>query len=74
MAINIKKEDSKTIIELSNGHSAVLTKIVKDYNLLGEKEALDFILSVVSEADGGALNNGKGSFVPSDKLKKQPDA
>ena len=71
MAINIKKEDGKTDIELSNGHLAALEKIVKDYNLLGEKEALDFIFSVMSEADGKAINNGKGSFVPSEKLKKQ---
>ena len=70
MAINIvKKETGETDIELTNGHLAALEKIVKDYKLLGEKEALDFILSVISEADGKAINNGKGSFVPSDKLK-----
>ena len=70
MAIAIKKEDGKTEVTLSNGHLAALDKIVKDYNLAGEKEALDFVLSIMSEADGKAINNGKGSFVPSEKLKK----
>lgn len=41
--------------------------------MIGEKEALDFILSILREADGKAINNGKGSFVPSDKLKNHPD-
>ena len=71
MAISIEKEDGKTKITLSNGHLAALDKVVNDYNLLGEKEALDFILSIMSEADGVAINNGKGSFVPSEKLKKK---
>lgn len=70
MAISIKKETGKVDVELSNGHLAALTKIVTDYELVGEKEALDFILSIVSEADGKAINNGKGSFLPSEKLKK----
>lgn len=67
--ITIKKEAGKTEVEISNGHLAALEKIVKDYGLLGEKEALDFVLSIISEADGKAINNGKGSFIPSDKLK-----
>lgn len=70
MAIVVKKETDKAEIELTNGHLAALEKIVKDYKLLGEREALDFIFSVMSEADGKAINNGKGSFVPADKLKK----
>lgn len=70
MAINIIKSTDKTTIELTNGHVIALEKIVKDYNLIGEKEALDFVLSIVSEADGKAINNGNGSFIPSDKLKK----
>lgn len=71
MAISIKKETGKTEIELSNGHLAALEKVIKDYKLAGEKEALDFILSIMSEADGKAINNGKGSFLPSEKLKAQ---
>lgn len=69
MAISIRKEGDKTIIELGNGHALALAKIVKDYDLIGEKEAMDFILSIMSEADGKAINNGKGSFVPSEPLK-----
>ena len=74
MAIEITKSGDKTTINLNNGHAAALEKIVKDYNLAGEKEALSFILSVMSEADGKAISNGKGAFVPSDNLKKQPPA
>ena len=74
MAINITKGEGKADVELNNGHLAALEKIVKDYNLAGEKEALDFMLSIMSEADGKAINNGKGSFLPADKLKKQSDA
>lgn len=70
MAISIKEEEGKATIELSNGHLAALKKVAKDYGLIGEKEALDFALSIFSEADGHAINNGKGSFIPSDKLKK----
>jgi hypothetical protein len=72
MAINIKDEADKAIIEISNGHLAALKKVVADYKLIGEKEALDFMLSIMSQADGKAINNGKGSFVPSDKLKESP--
>lgn len=74
MSINITKEAEKTIIELNNGHLSALDKIVKDYNLAGDKEALDFILSIMSEADGKAINNGKGSFLPAEKLKNKSDA
>lgn len=72
MAINTEKKEGKTIVTLDNGHAAALEKIVHDYNLLGENEALIFILSVMSEADGKSINNGKGSFVPSEKLKNPP--
>ena len=71
MAIEITKEEGKTVIKLDNGHAGALDKIVKDYNLLGEKEALSFILSILSEADGKAIDNGKGSFIPADKLKQK---
>lgn len=69
MAISITKADGGAKIDLNNGHLAALEKIVKDYGLVSEKEALDFILSVMSQADGNAINNGKGSFLPSEKLK-----
>ena len=66
-----KKDDGKVlVITLTNGHSSALEKVVKDYGLKGETEALSFILSVFREADGRPINNGKGSFVPSDALKR----
>lgn len=68
--INVEKKDGKTIVTIDNGHAAALEKIVTDYNLKGEKEALSFILSIISQADGKAINNSKGVFIPSDELKK----
>jgi len=68
--INIEKKEGKTIITLDNGHAIALEKIVSDYNLKGEAEAISFILSIMSEANGNAINNGKGNFLPSEKLKK----
>lgn len=67
--ITVEKKDDKTIVTLGNGHVIALEKIVQDYHLKGEKEAFDFLLSIISEADGKAINNGKGSFIPSDSLK-----
>lgn len=69
--ITVEKDGDKTIITLTNGHTAALDKTVKDYGLKGESEAMSFMLSVLSEADGKPINNGKGSFVPSEKLKKE---
>lgn len=69
--INVEKNEDKTIITLDNGHSVALEKIINDYNLKGEKEAVSFILSIISQADGKGINNGKGSFLPSEELKKE---
>jgi len=74
MAIKIEiPEEGKRKIDLDNGHVKALEKIVEDYGLKGENEALSFILSIISEAEGRAIDNGKGSFLPSEKLKKQPE-
>lgn len=67
--IDVTKKEGKTFITLDNGHASGLEKIAKDYDLKGEKEALIFMLSVISEAEGKDINNGKGSFAPSDSLK-----
>jgi len=68
-----KKDEGKAlVITLDNGHSAALEKIVTDYNLKGETEAMSFMLSVLSEADGKSINNGKGVWVPSENLKRFP--
>lgn len=68
--ITINHKDHKIIIELDNGHVAALKKIVADYGLKGETEAINFMLSIISDADGKPISNGKGSFLPSEKLKK----
>jgi len=68
-----KKEDKdKTIIELDNGHAEALAKITKDYNLIGEKEAISFMLSVFADAEGKSVKINETSFMPSDKIKKPP--
>lgn len=69
--ISVEKNGDKTTVNLTNGHTAALEKIVKDYGLKGETEAMSFMLSVFSEADGKPINNGKGIFLPSEKLKKE---
>jgi len=68
--IDVTKTPEHTTIKMDNGHRTALEKIVKDYNLKGEKEAIAFIISVISEADGKEISNGKGNFLPSDSLKK----
>lgn len=72
MAIIITKKEGegKATIELNNGHLVALEKIVNDYSLIGDKEALDFILSIMAQANGKPINNGQGSFLPSEKLKR----
>jgi hypothetical protein len=66
-----KKADGTIGINLDNGHVIALEKIVQDYQLKGLNEAISFILSVLSEAEGKPINNGKGSFLPSEKLKRE---
>lgn len=70
MAIEIKKDNDKIDAEISNGHKAALEKIVEDYNLKGEQEALSFMLSIFSDANGGPIKTPKGSFLPSEDIKK----
>ena len=72
MSINVtEKEGGKLQVDLDNGHVTALKKIVEDYKLKGESEALSFMLSIISEAEGKPIGNGKGNFVPSEKLKKE---
>ena len=70
MSIIINKNQDKTIIEINNGHAKALEKIVNDYGLIGEEEALGFMLSVVSQANGGKIETPSGVFVPSGSIKK----
>jgi hypothetical protein len=71
MSIRIDKtQEGKTIIELENGHIEALKKIIDDYNLLGEKEAISFMLSVFSQANGKKITVEGVNFVPSTIIKK----
>ncbi len=73
MSINVTDPgNGKLTVEMDNGHVLALKKIVEDYALKGESEALSFMLSIISEAEGKPISNGKGNFVPSEKLKKDP--
>lgn len=78
MAVNIKKEQKEgkdnIIIELDNGHQEALSKIVKDYGLIGEKEAIGFMLSVFADAQGKPIKIDDTSFVPSEKIKKSSES
>lgn len=78
MAINIQKkkdaEENEIVqAEISNGHLQALKKIVKDYNLPSEKEALIFLLGVISQANGNPVEVGGSKYIPSDALKRGED-
>jgi len=70
MAINITRKSKEELsVEMSNGHLETLDKIVKDYGLSSEKEALAFLLSVISQADGTPIEVSGTKYLPSDSLK-----
>lgn len=71
MSIEINKtQEGKIIIELENGHIEALKKIIDDYGLLGEKEAISFMLSVISQANGKKITVEGVNFLPSASIKK----
>lgn len=71
MSINVREESGKLVVDMDNGHVQALKKIVQDYNLLGEKEALGFILSVISQANGGPISINGNALIPSENIKKK---
>lgn len=76
MAIEIKKDPNqadKIEVDLDNGHAETLKKIVKDYGLISEKEAIGFMLAVFGQAEGKQINVEGKIFVPSQSIKKQAD-
>lgn len=66
----IKKEGGIIEITLDNGHASALEKVTSDFNLLNEEKAIGFILSVMRDADGEAIETVNGSFVPTKEIKK----
>ena len=43
---------------------------MSDFQIADEEKTVGFILSVMRDADGKPIQTVKGSFVPSDKIKK----
>ena len=70
MAISTNEKPEGTLsIDLSNGHRETLKKIVKDYGLISEKEAIIFLLGVVSQANGKPIEVNGTQYLPSEPLK-----
>ena len=68
--INVEKQDDwKLIVTIDNGHVKALEKIVADYNLKGEKEAIGFILSIVVDGEGRPIEVGGTKYVPSASIQ-----
>lgn len=70
MAINYNTTgNGEGSVVLSNGHLEALQKIVKDYGLKSEKEAVIFMLGIISQASGKPIEVNNEKFLPSDALK-----
>lgn len=70
MAIKVTKKDGGIIeITLNNGHAQALEKVTNDYQIVDEEKALGFILSVMRDAEGKAIQTASGSFVPAEQIK-----
>ena len=66
-------EDGKANIELSNGHAEALKKIQDDYQIVDAEKTVGFILSVMRDADGKAVETINGSFIPTPQIVKNQD-
>ena len=62
--------DKSRTIPNGNGHVEALSKVMSDFQIADEEKTVGFILSVMRDADGKPIQTVKGSFVPSDKIKK----
>lgn len=70
MAIKIENpQEGKLNMEIDNGHAAALKKIVKDYNLKSEKEAIIFMLGLLSEAEGRPVEIAGNKYMPPDNFR-----
>lgn len=70
MAIKINQQGDKLTIELDNGHATSLKKVVENYNLKGEHEAVSFMLALMATAGGKEIKIDDTSYLPNDSLKK----
>lgn len=71
MSISVKKENDKTVIELGNGHAEALEKIVKDYQIVDDTQAIGFMLAVFSQGEGKPISTNGKNFVPSENIKQK---
>lgn len=72
--IKISTDGDKITVVLDNGHVEALKKIVEDYNLKGEEQALGFMLSVISEGKGKPIEVNGTSYIPAQSIKKSPES
>ncbi len=70
MAIKVTKNGEKMNVEIDNGHAKALEKIVSDYNIKGEEEALGFILAVFSQGNGKKIEINGAAYEPADSIRK----
>ncbi|MFA5127929.1 MAG: hypothetical protein WC457_02930 [Patescibacteria group bacterium] len=63
--------EGKLSIEMDNGHVQALEKIVRDYDLIGNEDALGFVLSVISQANGSPISINGNALIPSENIKKK---
>ena len=68
----IDSGQGKLSIEMDNGHVEALKKITKDYDLQNDEKAMLFMLALLSQANGSAVDVNGVKFVPPDSFKKQP--
>ncbi|MEK7647428.1 MAG: hypothetical protein AAB384_00125 [Patescibacteria group bacterium] len=72
MAIELTfPKDDEMDAHIDNGHLVALRKIATDYNLKSEKEALSFLLAIISQANGLPIEINGSKYLPSDSLKKE---
>ncbi|HEY4508648.1 MAG TPA: hypothetical protein VJJ55_03260 [Candidatus Paceibacterota bacterium] len=65
MSVRVTRKPSGEIeITLANGHADALDKVKRDYHIIDDNKTVGFMLSVMRDADGLAVETVNGSFVP----------
>lgn len=74
MSVKVSRETNGEVkILLANGHADALDKIKQDYRIIDDDKTVGFILSVMRDAGGEAVETVNGSFIPSSSIVK-PEA
>ena len=58
-------------IDLSNGHAKAFEQILNDYNIKSEDDLVEFMLSVLSKAEGKKIETNGSTYVPSKSILKE---